>query len=273
MKPAIPSELVRAMAGDPEIDLAKRTVRSVITTKLLARDGGIVLPEGINVRFYEQNPIVAIRHCMPGHDTPRPLVVGRSLGLARNDVGMASITQFADSELGREWGYLYGLNEAREVYMRAYSFGWAAQETTWWTLSEARNHLGALWDEEAVTATVRQQGEVWVCKRSEMHEYSVVEVGADRAALSRALRVDGIRVAGEILMHMDLNEAMRMASEAKTFQGEMSAKLARLEQDIQALRRDGAAAAARGDSAEVLSEIRSLLAQVKAQNQKERSMV
>lgn len=244
-----------------DIDLAKRTIRNTVTTKCLARDGGIVLPEGIITRFYEQNPIVKIRHGMA--NDARPLVAGRSLGLTRTDIGMDSITQFADNQLGREWGYLYGLNEGGEVYLRAFSFGWASLQVEWITIERARAMLGNLWDEASVPDWCRRCDEVWVSARSEMHEYSVVEVGADREALSRAYNEHGINEAANIVARMDLGEARLIINQLRNENKSLTTRLDAFDTRVQALERDGSAAATSGNSAEVKNALRAMLAQLR----------
>lgn len=261
MKRQLPNRLIRVATGTPEIDLEQRTIRSVIATKLLARDGGIVLPEGIITKFFEANPVVLAMHGA-GMEANAP-VVGRSLGLTRTAAGMESVTQFADTELGREYAYLYGVNEKREVFMRAWSFGWRTLAQEWWTREHAMQFLGTLWDEEAAAGIE----EVWVAVKSEMHEYSAVPVGADRAALSRAYQ-EGVRSAGHLMAELDLAAAHREIGALKTFQGTISLRLEKLERDYLALRSDGAAAAAPGNTAELLNELDGLLRIAQATNQK-----
>jgi outer membrane murein-binding lipoprotein Lpp len=261
-----PEQLVRNIGGQPNIDLENRTVEFTVCTRALARDGGIVIPEGIDTRFYETNPVVGIRHFMPGFESAHPLVAGRALSLVTDRRGLMSRCQFADTELGREWGYLYGLNEERTVYMRAVSFGWSIRKSANWTLDQARDFCGDLWDDAAVPAWCKHYDEVWVSLESEMHEYSLVEVGADRNALSRALG-NGIRAAGEIMTHLDLTAARQEINQFKTENTELGSRMAKLEQDIQALSRDGADAAANGNSSAILTEIRTLTAQLGLQDE------
>ena len=255
-----PERLVRFTAGQPTIDRDKRTIRNTVVTRLLARDGGIVLPEGIVTKFFEQNPVVKAAHGQ-GPDRHSP-VIGRSLGLERTRIGFDSTTQFADTELGREYAYLYGLNDAGEVYMRAWSVGWATLELKEWTLDEAKRYLGTDWDEASLDSYTRRTDRVWVSVRSELHEYSAVAVGADREALSRAYGAN-VRAAGELLAAIDLKEA---AAQLNALREEMTGqkdRIAKLEGQIQALTRDGEAAARRGDSANVLTAVRDLAGQIR----------
>lgn len=251
-----PERLLRAMEPEIDVDLAARILRRArFVTRRLASDGGIVDPQGINVRFFQANPVVLARHGLS--DEVRSPVIGRSLGLSATRDGMESMTQFADTDLGREYAYLYGVNEKREVYMRGWSFGWTTVEMDWLPLAQARSWLGADWDDDLVPPAVRSTGEVWLARKTILNEYSAVPVGADRAALSRAW-TEGVRLAGGLIADLELRDATTLL---KTLQEQTEtdrARLAKIEAEIQALRRDGAAAAARGDSAELVAEIRAL---------------
>lgn len=251
MKPQIPERIVRLTAGTPTIDVPARTIQCVIATRLLARDGGILMPEGIVTKYYEQNPVVQAMHGA-GVDSHSP-VIGRCLLMKKSAIGIEARTQFAETDLGREYAYLYGCNPDKEVYMRAWSFGWRTIRQEWWTVDQARSYLGADWDPVAAA----NLSEVWVAAESEMHEYSAVPIGADRAALSRAYS-DGIRVAGSLVSDLDLATASAQIAALKLSQETERARLDQLSQDVLALRRDGAAAAARGDTAEVLNGLREL---------------
>jgi len=263
-----PNSLVRMMSADVEVDVAKRILkRARIMTNGIASDGGIVIPSGISVRFYEQNPQVFLRHgCTDNVAFP---VVGRSLGLTPSATGMESVTQFADDPdgLGRQIAYLYGVNEENEVYSRGWSFAWKTLEREWWSLSQARDYLGDAYDEDLVPDEALESGQIWVVARCAMNEYSAVPLGADRKALSRAYSDKGIRLAGEIIARMDLESATREVADLKT-QSEVDRKrLDKLEQDILALSRDGASAAARGDTDAVRSALEEMLSAVRERNQ------
>lgn len=261
----LPERLVRVAQANPEIDIEARTVRAVIMTNSLARDGGILLPDGIVTRFYEANPIVQAQHGLAA--SIHSPVIGRSLGLKATASGMESVTQFADTDLGREYGYLYGINPKREVYMRAWSFGWRTLDLEWISAGQAKEMLGAGWDQDAFDASPFER--VWLAKRAEMHEYSAVAVGSDRLALSRA-HAAGLRAAGDMLATIDLNEARDLIAalrmDVTNLKDEHARRMEKVEQDILALRRDGAAAAARGDTAGVLEGLQDLLRMVKGTN-------
>jgi hypothetical protein len=250
-----PERLVRAMAGDVDVNVEKRILeRAVFVTRNIASDGGIVVPDGIKVKFFEQNPVVLDRHARVDGKFP---VIGRSLSLASTAEGMESRTQFADTESGREIAYLYGVNEDKEVYARGWSYGWTTVEVETWTLAHAKEWLGADYDEDLVPTCVKRWDEVWVSLQSIMNEYSVVPLGADKKALSRAFEDKGVEAAGRWVAVMDLAEARQELARIK-MQSAVE-EVRNLTRHIEALSRDGAAAAGRGDSAAVLDEVRELV--------------
>jgi len=250
-----PARLERVMNQTIDVDVDSRILkRALFVTRSIASDGGIVVPEGINVKFFEQNPVVLLRH---GRDGGFP-VVGRSLNLKPTAEGMESETQFADTELGREIAYLYGVNQEKEVYARGWSFGWDTLEMETWTLEHAKAWLGSYYDEDVVPPAVKRWDEVWVALKSVMNEYSAVPLGADKKALSRAHSEHGIRIAGEMLTTMDLEDATTRLLELEKKEAISRERFEKIERDIQALRRDGASAAARGDSEALVRELTDL---------------
>ena len=250
-----PDRIVRAMSDKVEVDVKARTLkRAVFVTRYIATDGGIVVPAGINVKPYTENPVVLSMH---GQGAGFP-VVGRSLGLKATADGMESVTQFADTPAGRELAYLYGVNDAGEVYARGWSFGWDNVAVETWTLDRALATIPDQ-DPETIPAWVRRENAVWVAVKSVMNEYSAVPLGADRKALSRAWS-GGVDLAGRMIAALDLNDAQNELAAMRAKMECQQTVIERLERDIQALRRDGTAAAARGDSAEVLNQVRRLSA-------------
>lgn len=260
----VPERVVRLSPGTPTVDLEQRTIECTPMTRCLASDGGIILPEGIVTRLFEANPVVLAIHAMSVGSSARPPVVGRCLAFATTKRGMTARTQFADTELGREYAYLYGVNKEREVYMRAWSFGWTTTELDFIDVDDARKMLGTDWDEDTVPAHVRRSGEVWVARQCVMNEYSPVPIGADRQALSRAA-ASGVRTAGELIGHMDLKEAQETIAGLRRDQQQLAGRLERIEQEMKALRGDEAAAAARGDTAAILDAVRTMAGQYQPQ--------
>jgi len=261
MSKQAPERLVRAMGPEVEVDVPNRILRRAqFATRRIASDGGIVMPEGLDVHYFEQNPVVLARHGLS--DSAEPPIIGRSLSVQRNHLGLESATQFADTALGREYAYLYGVNAEREVYARGWSFGWTTTDLEWWDLDVARAWLGRDWDEASVPPWVMRDGQVWVAKRAILNEYSAVPLGADKAALSRAYMDKGVPLAGRMVAAMDLAEARDLLGQVRDVVGRVD----RLEEQLKALSRDDAPAARQGDSGALLAEIRAVVREWKGQD-------
>jgi len=239
--------------GDAEaavdVDVERRLLRSArIASRDLAEDGMVVLPDGIAVAEFAKNPQVLESHRAPA--------VGRSLEQSINGDFLFATTEFADTARGREYAYLYGVNADRRTYMRAWSVRadvLAAKPVDWASVtSYARKVPGD------IAARMRRQGvRPVVVQQSLLREYSVVALGADREALTRAVG-GGVALAGELLTNMDLEEARRGLDELRQSNATLAGRLDALEREIEALRSDGAAAAVRGDSAEILAKVTAL---------------
>ncbi len=259
MRPTIPTRLIRMMPQPAVRDAASRTISGVISTRKIASDGGILDPEGIDLSAYRANSVVLASHISDPFPNGRAPVIGRSVALTRDSAGVWSQTQFADTELGREWAYLYGLNDEGEVYMRAWSIGWDDRRVEWLTHAQARAWLGDDYDDDIANRFEA----IWLAAESEMTEYSPVAIGADRDALSRAAGKKNIRTAAGILADLDLNQAAHDLATLRASQTEINSRIERLEKSIQALRRDGPAAATRGDSADIANQIHNLASEIR----------
>jgi len=249
--------IVRGMTAEPEMDVENRILRNVIVcTRSLATDGWIIEPLGIDYAGYMENPIVTA-----GHDPETGKlgpVAGRTLSLKRSADGLSAETQFAETTIGKEYAYLYGLNPKKEIFMRAWSIDGSILQRSAMSFSQAEQCLARAWDKRtADLLRARGATAVKVADKFAMRSFAAVAVGADRGALSRAYS-DGVKVAGELVAGMDLDECtMLLRSLQDTL---LVNELMGLNRQIQALARDGAAAAGRGDSAALLQEIRDLTA-------------
>jgi hypothetical protein len=258
------TELIRSMPRDPDVDLENRILRQcVIATIGLATDGNILLPQNVRTENYMANPEVFANHGLwePGafaqgqiHGAP---VIGRCLSLAVSQSEIVTETQFAATPLGREYAYLYGCNEKKETYMRGWSIRVEVLESRKVSERQAQALAAEYWDPAIAEGLKQRRVELGVILRANMREYSAVGLGADRNALSRAA-ADGVAVAGAIVARLDLCEARTMLAELKVKQEANAGQIARLEQEIQALRGEGASAAARGDSEAILAAVRFL---------------
>jgi len=262
--------IVRAGNSVPDVDLENRILRNaVVSTDSLASDGWILLPRGIVFDKYMTNPVVLARHGYA--DTADPLTVAKTLNLVPSDPALTAEVQFADTERGRDYAYLYGINPKKEVYMRGWSIRGPVLEEAGWTWDEAKAHLGSRWDENMAAQLKRWNTMVYVGLKTVLQEFSCVELPADRDALTRADK-DGVKTAGMLIARMDLSAAesqiadlkLQIANLKKSTEEEfLRMELASLVKQAQALGSDGAAAAARGDTAELLRELGALMGMIK----------
>ncbi len=262
-----PISFQRSARGEVVCDVPKRTLSNVqLMTRAPATDGGIVIPGGVDLSYYRENPVVLAKHAMDDwggaqHKSP---VIGRALDVAMNDDGLVATVQFADTELGREYATLYGCSEEGTAYARAWSFGWKTLEQEWWGLEKARAYCGELWDEGLLPEYFRERGEVWVATKSRIDEFSAVAIGADRQALTRA-QAGGVRLAGDLLREMDLSEARGRIRDLEQQNEGQQTRLESIERDLAALTGKASPAAGRGDAGEeVASTLRQCLAMARS---------
>lgn len=247
---------VRLMQREIDVDLEKRILRRcVVATRSLAGDGYIISPEGIDFAQYRENPVVLAQHGKVVLDSPA--TIGRCLAIEVSRDGFVTETQFADTRLARDYAYLYGVNATKEVFCRAWSINVKVQESEQISFDQAQAIAGELWDEALANSLRQEMPAVHVARKSRLEEYSAVALGEDRKALTRAAEA-GIEVAGKMIFDMDLGAMQACVAELKRNEAAYSARLAKLEQEIQALRSEGASAAARSDSEAVLNALRSL---------------
>ena len=260
------NELMRIAVNTkpPEVDLEKRILRNVvIATDRLATDGWIILPAGIDTAdFVKRGGQVLAKHGMGF--SMRSEVIGRAIALAPSAQElMVTETQFADTELGREYAYLAGINKDGEggapvAYMRGWSISGPILQSETWGWEAARGYLGERWDENVATLIRKHKTQVDVATKVEMREYSAVAIGADRGALTRAYVERGIKLAGTIGAEMDFRQAIEEVAAMKSERTELTQRIERIEREIQALRGEGASAAAQRNSEAVLAEVRSM---------------
>lgn len=250
-----------------EIDLEKRILRGVVAmTDKLATDGAIVLMPGLDTKErYEANPIVQAKHARAGDSSARADVIGRAIEMAKGEHDLVFTVQFADTELGREYAYLYGVNAERQAFMRAWSGGFNVRASDFLSASTARAQYAAQWDDAVFDALPSYAGDrIEIVTRSSLSEFSAVGRGADKAALTRALR-GGCGAAGDVLAAQDFDNLQEMLIRAMT--ASVSAAWQRdlkdFERRLLALEGKGAAAALQGDTAVLRAELESLIHMVR----------
>lgn len=257
--------LVRTMGTVPDMDIENRILNNVVVaTEQLASDGMIILAAGIDLSDFLLNPTVTAKHGWSNDGKSTSIAAALNIGVKNRE--LISAVQFADTMLGRDYAYLYGLNPKKEVYMRGWSIEGPIVTSEDWDFARAKQYLGKDWNETTAALIGRWATVIHVATKMLMKTFSAVEVGADRAALTRAYG-DGVKTAGEIISRVDLDTAARQIKDLQdqltTLKTQSEKEFLRLElasliEQAQALGSDGAAAAARGDTAELLSELNAL---------------
>lgn len=126
-----------------------------IMTGGLARDGMVVEPSGGDVASFLLNPVVLWQH---GFDFQRGnLPIGRAPSVGQTDGGWAAEVEWASDEFAQT---VAGM--VRDGFLNAVSLGWRTLDAGWET---------------------RDGREVYVVRRWELMEFSVVAVPADADAL------------------------------------------------------------------------------------------
>ncbi|MDD5705426.1 MAG: hypothetical protein PHR35_05840 [Kiritimatiellae bacterium] len=251
----------------PEIDLEKRILRGVVAmTDRLASDGAIVLMRGLDTKErFEPNPIVQAKHARSADASAQADVIGRAIELTRGEHELVAVVQFADTQLGREYAYLYGVNPEREVFMRAWSGGFSVRASDFIAAETARQQYAAQWDADVYDALPSWASErIEIVSRSSLSEFSAVGRGADKAALTRALR-NGCRAAGDVIAAQDADDLRQMlaAALAPIVPASLKRDLESIEGRLLALEGKGAAAVLQGNTAELRAELESLMQMVR----------
>jgi hypothetical protein len=240
-----------------DCDMEKRILRRVcFVTRAIAQDGGVVLPLGLRTDVFEAGGEILARHGMSTE--ARPQNIGRPLTVNLTErFGEVSV-QFADTELARDYAYLYGLNDQRIPFARGWSFSWNDIETTTWGLAEAKRELGPDYDPDLLPDVVVKKRSVWVVKRGLLKEVSATPRRSDLKALTRAWHEHNIREAASLAHAIQMDEATSTIAELKRERQLDQARIAVLERDVAALRGAASPPAALGDGGDLVAELAAL---------------
>jgi hypothetical protein len=240
-----------------DCDVEKRILRGIVfVTRAIASDGGVVLPSGLRTDVFQAGGEVLARHALSTE--ARALTIGRPLALRMTDRFGEMEAQFADTELGREYAYIYGCNAEKLPYARGWSFGWDDIETAVWGLAEARRELGEDYDPDLVPQDTLKKRSVWVVKRGLLKEVSATPRRADVRALTRAWETGGIREAARLAHELQLDEAMETIAALRNQRELDQQRIAELSRDVAALRGAASPSAALGDDGGIVRELAAL---------------
>jgi hypothetical protein len=261
------------LRNPPEIDLENRILRNVvICTCALATDGMIFLPDRMETETFLRagGPVVS-RHTQAGPGQPvlspdgKPIVIAAARGLLATETELTvTELQFADTELGRDFAYLYGVNPKREVFARSWSIEAPIVERMTATWEQARIISGQYWDQIIADRLMPKMTAVPVVTKSQLNTFAAVPVGADKHALTRA-SLDGNQAANLLLTNLNLQEAGEYLAAIRKENADMRERVARLETELKALRGEVASAAAQSNSDAVLQELQAMLSAARRQ--------
>lgn len=249
---------VQIPAKTVDVDVEERILRGVrFATRGIAQDGGIIMPGGLRLDVFQETPEVLARHAHAKEDM-RPPNIGVAIALEQSDDAVDAAVQFADTTLGRDYAYIYGVNAERRAYARGWSYGVNIVERETWGLAKAREWLGRDYDQDLVPDTALKSRSVWVVTRGVLTEISATPKRADLGALTQAYREHGIRAAGEIASELQLSEALELVEDLKRERDMDRKRLDRCERELAALRGEAPSPAALGDGEGVLRELAAL---------------
>jgi HK97 family phage prohead protease len=158
----------------------KREVVATVSTDSVDRDREVIVPKGINLKNYQDNPVV-----LYGHMTSMP-PVAKSLWIKTVDDALISKMVFAETEFADDIYRLY-----KDGFMKAFSIGFQYLD-------------GSAPEEKEIVANPSWAKARFVIRKSELYEYSCVSVPANPDALSLAVSKGSIDVAEETLLQMGI---------------------------------------------------------------------
>jgi len=141
----------------------KREVVATVSTDSVDRDREVVIPKGISLTNYRQNPVV-----LWGHMSAMP-PVAKSLWIKTVDDAVISKMEFAETEFAEDIFNLY-----KNGFMRAFSIGFQYIE-------------GSAPEEKEIIANPSWAKCRFVIRKSELWEYSAVSIPANPDAVSMAV--------------------------------------------------------------------------------------
>ena len=148
----------------------ERTLTFRGTTESVARDGGVLLADGMNAQNFDANPVVLWAHDIEGGQVN---VIGKVTDRTFDAEAKAwdFDVRFATAEQNPLADTVYRL--AKDEFVRAASVGFMVTDFERDISDERRDELG-----------IGKHG--WIGRKWELYELSLVPVGSDPAALQRA---------------------------------------------------------------------------------------
>lgn len=146
-------------------EMEPRTVVARISTSAVDLDGEVLLPKGIVLDQYVNNPIVYFQH---DHQSPP---VGQNLWIKAAGKSVMAKTQFANNAFGNDLHQLY-----QERVLRAFSVGFPMRDAEWHEPTEKELQRNPEWAKA-----------IRVYTKWTLMEYSAVGLPANPEALATAV--------------------------------------------------------------------------------------
>lgn len=167
-------------AGEIKADDDERSFVATITTETVDRDGDVVLAKGLDFESFNKNPVVLLGHPM-GMSGPGDLPIGRAKWVKAKGRKVIAEVVPAPTELGNEVFELI-----RGGFLSAVSIGFRAIDVGPPTTKELKSHPE--WAEAKR-----------IFRKSELVEFSVVNVPANPDALITAIRKGLVKLSDDTL--------------------------------------------------------------------------
>src|SRR5262245_54306106 len=107
--PQINGNQIKAFSSDVTVIDGERAVSAVISTNAVDRDGEVLIPQGMNAKDYQANPVIFFNHNWAAWDCdPKDkLPVGKCVALAKDADSISFKMVFAERPAnhpeGEEW--------------------------------------------------------------------------------------------------------------------------------------------------------------------------
>lgn len=165
-------KLTKAFSADISIEEGERAVVAKISTATVDRDGEVIVPDGVNWRDYQKNPVVLL-----GHDY-YSLPIGKCTALTRDEKAITAKTIFAerpaDHPAEKEWVPDTILSLFKQGVLKAFSIGFEPMDGGMRAATKG--------DVEKYGPECRR-----VFSRIKLLEYSVVTIPANQEAVALAV--------------------------------------------------------------------------------------
>lgn len=129
------SKTIKAFSSDVTVVEGERAVMARITTNAVDRDGEVVIPQGLDAKQYQLNPVIFYNHAWADWqgEPEDKLPVGKCAAIKREDDAIVAKIVFAERPEGHPEGEVWMPDTLLSLYqqgvMNAFSIGFIPTET------------------------------------------------------------------------------------------------------------------------------------------------